>query len=537
MAGLTFWYGLFWVFLLGIRFVFENTGPLLGTNLVHLGLSLFLMALTVMLMFSNILISFTNLFKSNETSFLYSMPVRRETIFLYKLFESLLYSSWAVFALGLPLMLALGIQTNAAWPFYPLCVAMAVPFVVLPAGVGALIGLVLTAYMPRRKGSILAVIGVVMFIGAAALVFSLYHTNAAGGSKSLDLMLHSALGKLSFARNYMTPNYWMAEGVLRVSEGHPDAPRISTMFFAAIGSSALLSVALGWFASGTLYAGAFSDSHGMGNRTRRAEKSALERIFGPLVSGNPQMAALMMKDIKTFFRDPAQWAQVLIFFGILLIYNTNIQNLSSFPVDQPMYKNLTSFLNLGAASMTLATICSRFVFPMISLEGQRFWILGLAPIARKQIMWSKFYFAFGGAALLSVPLSILSNIAQQSTPIVFAVQVWISLLIALGLSGMTVGMGALFPDFTERNPSKIVSGFGGTLTLIMSIGLVASSVGGAGLLFHRFTVLPQIDSNAWRPVNELYWLFPFVGFVTALNLAAGLIPMKLGIRALEQVEF
>lgn len=537
VAGMLFWGGLFWGIMDFIRFVFDNVGSLAGQKLVHIGFSLFFMSLTVMLVFSNALISFTNLFKSNETSHLYSMPVRRETIFLYKLVESLIYSSWAVFALGLPLVLALGIQTHAAWPFYPLCALMAIPFVIFPAGVGALIGLLLTAYVPRSKGKILALAGAAVLCAGVAVCFSLYNAHAAVPGKSIDVMIQSALGRLNFTRHYMTPNYWMAEGLLSVSEGRPDAFRVCGVFFGAIASSALFSISLGWFLAGSIYSGAFSTSHGMGSRRRRAGRSSIETIFGPFVAGNPQMAALMIKDIKTFFRDPAQWAQVLIFFGILLIYNTNIQSLSSYPIDQPMYKNLTSFLNLGAACMTLATICSRFVFPMISLEGQRFWILGLAPIARNQIMWSKFYFAFGGTALISVPLAALSNWSQHNTPLVFAVQVWTSLLVAFGLSGLTVGMGALFPNFRELNPSKIVSGFGGTLTLILSIGLVAASVGGGGLLFHRFLVVPLIDLRAWQPANNATWAVPFLVFITALNLAAALIPMKLGIRALERVEF
>ena len=95
----------------------------------------------------------------------------------------------------------------------------------------------------------------------------------------------------------------------------------------------------------------------------------------------------------------------------------------------------------------------------------------------------------------------------------------------------------MFPNFTERNPSKIVSGFGGTLTLMISIGLVAFSVGGGGFLFHRFIVMPEVDALSWRPVNDMLWAGPFIVFITVLNLAAGLIPMKLGIRALEHVEF
>ena len=116
----------------------------------------------------------------------------------------------------------------------------------------------------------------------------------------------------------------------------------------------MLSVALGWFLAGTIYAPAFSKSHGMGGSSRRTGRSPIERVFAPFAKHNPQMAALMVKDVKTFFRDTAQWAQVLIFFGILLIYNVNIQTMSASPIDQPLYKNLTSFLNLGAASMTLA---------------------------------------------------------------------------------------------------------------------------------------------------------------------------------------
>ena len=34
-----------------------------------------------------------------------------------------------------------------------------------------------------------------------------------------------------------------------------------------------------------------------------------------------------------------------------------------------------------------------------------------------------------------------------------------------------VGLGAIFPDYRETNPARIVSGFGGTLTLILSIAI------------------------------------------------------------------
>ena len=40
------------------------------------------------------------------------------------------------------------------------------------------------------------------------------------------------------------------------------------------------------------------------------------------------------------------------------------------------------------------------------------------------------------------------------------------------LIGLSVGLGAGFPDFKSENPARIVSGFGGTLTLMLSIGFI-----------------------------------------------------------------
>jgi ABC-2 type transport system permease protein len=303
-----------------------------------------------------------------------------------------------------------------------------------------------------------------------------------------------------------------------------------------VASTALFFATLGWFLAGSLYSKAYTTATGMTNRARKPGSSLLERLFAPLIRWKPQSGALMLKDVKTFCRDPAQWAQVLIFFGLLMVYSGNLRNLQA-PIDQPFYKNLISFLNLGASSMTLSTLCSRFIFPMISLEGQRFWILGLAPVRRRQILWTKFWFAFGGAVMLGIPVTVISNFMLNSVPMVFAVQLLTSVLIAAGLSGLSVGMGALFPNFHERNPSKIVSGFGGTLTLILSVGLVAFSVGGGAFLSHHFLVVPELNGGIARTENNWIWAGPFILALTVFNLLAAWVPMKLGARALEKVEF
>ena len=57
------------------------------------------------------------------------------------------------------------------------------------------------------------------------------------------------------------------------------------------------------------------------------------------------------------------------------------------------------------------------------------------------------------------------------------------------LNGLAVGLGVLYPNLKEANPDKIVSGFGGTLCLVLSSVYILASIAllvfGAGGLHGR----------------------------------------------------
>ncbi len=46
---------------------------------------------------------------------------------------------------------------------------------------------------------------------------------------------------------------------------------------------------------------------------------------------------------------------------------------------------------------------------MLSLEGRRFWILGMLPVRRESILWGKFLFAAVGSTLPCCGLILLSD--------------------------------------------------------------------------------------------------------------------------------
>ncbi len=129
---------------------------------------------------------------------------------------------------------------------------------------------------------------------------------------------------------------------------------------------------------------------------------------------------------------------------------------------------MIGFLNLAVVGLILSTFTTRFIFPMISLEGRRLWILGLLPIRRDAILWSKFLFAAFGSLVPCMTLVLLSDLMLQINLVLVIIFHQVScVVLCLGLSAIAVGFGTKMPDLRAHSPSKIAAGFGGTLNLVI----------------------------------------------------------------------
>jgi ABC-2 type transport system permease protein len=78
--------------------------------------------------------------------------------------------------------------------------------------------------------------------------------------------------------------------------------------------------------------------------------------------------------------------------------------------------------------------------------------------------------------------------------------------VCVGLSGLSVGLGARFPVLGQRNPARIASGLGGTINLIASMLFVTFLLLGAAMLGWRefpaameaFDRLAPLSPHTWR---------------------------------------
>ena len=108
------------------------------------------------------------------------------------------------------------------------------------------------------------------------------------------------------------------------------------------------------------------------------------------------------------------------------------------------------------------------------------------------------------------------------------------LLLTTGLNSLALGLGALFPDFREQNPAKIVSGFGGTLCLIASFIYIAGCVAIALLpaLSDLRPGQPAVSFNV-RIQKELFSM----GGILILTIVFGWLPYRLAQKKIKNLDY
>ncbi|MEM8930166.1 MAG: hypothetical protein AAGE94_03280, partial [Acidobacteriota bacterium] len=163
----------------GIR-LFEAFGAdYLGVGGLRLGdlvmarlLSAMALAVLILLTFSNILVVYATLYRAREMPFLVQSPLPVSTLFLGRFAEAVSFSSWASAFLGAPVLLAYGLEVAAPWTFYAALVLFYLPFVVIPASIGAILSLLLVRVIARLRHRLVPLGGVVLGIGVA--VYALF---------------------------------------------------------------------------------------------------------------------------------------------------------------------------------------------------------------------------------------------------------------------------------------------------------------------------------------------------------------------------
>jgi len=520
----------YWLFKAGLGYLhhFPLIGALLSQRIVFLVFSCFF----VMLIFSNLIIGYSTLFKNRETAWLLTLPLRHRDVYRWKFIEGLVVSTWALLFLSAPMMLAYGNVHSVSPIFYGQVAAAYVPFVIIPGMIGSWLILAFVHLLTRRwVKRALACLGVFLL---GWLIFQVKPVEGAEAVSAYEVLsFDKLLQHTRISQHMLLPSSWLAQTVLACSDS---LTRQGAFFFGVLLSNALMGMLICFGVADRFFYASWSTAlssraerflrEAESKRRKITRRSFLEWTIDHVPGLSQPMKALVLKDARLFWRDPAQWTQFMIFFGLLCIYVINLRNVA-FNFQNLYWETLISHLNLAASALTLSTLTTRFVFPQFSLEGRRLWIVGLAPVGLRKVVLQKFWSSVIVSSTMTVSLMVSSSLMLNlawSKVLFFAAAIT---LLSASLSGLAVGLGAVFPNMKEDNPSKIVSGFGGTLCLAVSFIYITG--------FVTLTAIPALE-------EVMNTSFPITGGVALLlgllmSLAILVAPMIMALRRVKNLEF
>lgn len=503
-----------------------------GEPLMRRLVGMVLLAFSSMLVFSNLIIMLTTTYLSREVEFYMAQPISHRRLFFCKMAESTLYSSWAFIILSLPFFIALGRTSTASAPllYYPVTAVMLIPYIVIPSALGALGSLVVSAFFPAKKmlKQALVLVLMAMVLALASGRYSVISQRWGGGARAeiARTMSFMGVGDIAWA-----PSTWLARGLRASLAGQWSE---ALFWSATLIAAALMALQLCYWLSGVIYYKGYcvSLTSGSSTRTRQGGIHAFfDRLVRPL---HPPIRALVVKDLTVFWREPAQWGQLVVLFGLLFIYIVNLGTSAELSrlQDMPLWKVLVSLFNVGATSFVLSILSTRFFYPMLSLEGRQQWVIGLAPLVRTRLVWVKYGVCLVSSLAMTIPLMLLSCYMLKAGGFVIAVSLVTIGVMSMGLSSLAIGLGALMPNFREDNPARVANGLGGTLNVILSLIYI-----GLSIVLEAPLLWAHVNQGMPPGLRGSLLLYGSGALWVAVHLLFIITPMRLGLRNWRRLEF
>ncbi len=501
----------------------------IGQFLFHRFLSMLLYVFFITVNLGNIIVCYATLYRSEEVTFLLGLPIAHERVFLIKFIDNFFYSSSTLTLLGLAMLLGYGSCFRLPWYYYFFGMfGVFFPYMLIAAmlAVVVLMGLIRVA---SRIGIrwLLATI-VAGYIGAIFLYF--HFSNPILIVK--EVMKHypnvnEYFGYLDPPFVRYLPNHWVSEIMYWAVTGNParGIPDF-VMLMVALSCLAIIVWAMArlyYYRSWT----ALSDARAMrGSRTGVFRLKMLE--FGSPRLISPQADALLRRDFWLFIREPSQWLHLLLMVLLMAIFVVSLNSLE-LKMTQPFLQAVSYTVVFLFDGFLLAAVSLRFVFPSVSLEGDAFWCVRAAPVSLRRLYWYKFLMFFLLIFLLGELLAFLSSGLVRDRGVLLWVSVASAAFIALAQTALNLGAGAYFATFREKNPIRIASSQGASLTFLGSMIYLAFLMTILIIPVNKF-----FDALILKGVTASGWLTLPVALIAMLSTILFVSSTWLGLRSMRR---
>ena len=526
LVGGLFWAGVFGVLyriLKSLRGV-EELGPLIPGKI----LGLILLSFISILVLSNVITALSSFFLAKDLDLLVSAPVDWLRLYLAKLGETLLHSSWMVALMAVPILTAYGVVYKGGVLFAVYALLAIVPMLILPAVVGCAVTLILVNVFPARRTRDLLSIIALGAAGGVILLFRVIRPEQLARPEGFRNLLDFVI-LLRGPTSPFLPSEWASQAIMGYLRHELDPFPLVMLW-----TTAAAFVAMGALLHRALYAQGFTKAQ---EGAERFIRGGLWRwTVGSLLGWLPvAKREFVLKDIKLFFRDTTQWSQLILLAVLVVVYLFNIQAL---PLHrgEPVgffYVNLVSFLNLGLAGFVLASIAARFIFPAVSLEGRQMWLLRSSPLDLRALLWSKYWVGTMPLLVLGLILTGLTNRLLEVSTFMMILSLAAMTGLTLAISALALTFGTLYPQFETENAAQIPTSFGGLVFMMATIALLAAVL----IVLSRAVYTYVRGTFEGQSVGVTPEMLVWFAVAAALCTAATFVPLRLALRKMETFEF
>ncbi len=525
LLGAGFWTAVFGVAYRVLKYFrgVEEIGPLLAGKL----LGVTLLSFAGLLLLSNLVTSLSTFFLAKDLDLLVAAPVDWGRLYLAKLAETMLHSSWMVLLMIVPILTAYGMVFDGG-PLFPLVAAGTLaPLFLLPTVIGTGITLVLVNVFPARRARDLLTL---VALGAAAglvLLLRLIRPEQLARPEGFRNLLEF-IAVLRAPSHPLLPSEWASAALMNWLTQVAD-PLPLALLWTTAGAFIVLGAAF----HRRLYPSGFTKSQEGANSAGRG--AHWHRAMGGVLGWLPvTRREFVLKDLRVFFRDATQWSQLILLAVLVVVYVFNIRALPLYSGERVPYLivTLVVFLNQGLGGFVLSAIAARFIFPSVSLEGRQLWLLRSTPLDLRAMLWSKYWVGTLPLLILALGIGIVTNRMLQAPPFMMALSLVTTVSYTLAVGAMALGMGVIFPQFETENAAQIPTSFGGLVFMMSAVVLLTVII-----IVEAVPVSQHMRAAARNlPDPGAGGLLLVLGIVVLVCAAATVIPLRLALKRLDVLE-
>ena len=528
--GFVFWIMMF-VLSVRVLFYFQSV-EVIGDLLAHHLLAMIFLTFFSLLIFSHIITALSNLYLSSDLGLIHSSPCSPEEIFFSRAVHTMIDSSWMVMVFGMPVLMAYAWVYQPGPGFYLSLLHMGLAMIIIAAGIGILFTMLMVSIFPaQRTRDIIMLLTVFMIVGLYLMFRFLRPERLVDPDAFFSIVQY--VTSLKSPDSPYIPTHWAVEVLWGYLNGVPGKRNYFEILLMWSTAGAMIFINL-WISGGIYFIGFSKSQEGKRKKSGQRLLNLLIRVVKKPVQQD--LASIVDKDIRTFFRDNTQWSQLFLLGALVVVYlyNFSVLPLEKSPIRIEYLQNEISFLNMGLAGFVISAVSVRFIFPAVSSEGTAFWIVRTSPISIKRFLWGKFTICIVPMLVLGETLIIVTNYMLHVSAFMMVMSSVTMFLSIFSIVAMGIGFGAIYPKFNFENIAQVATGFGGLIYMIFSVILmVIIIVIEAGPVYMIF--LEDLRGSTVSLFQLLLFVSTFL-LVILLNIFVVFKFMKMGARALGQYE-